>query len=132
MSYSNESYLIELLQEAHLLDDAMLEDANHKKKGTESLLEGLLSLNLINSESIAETLATNAGMEYVDLGKMDVDESVASHVPAESAVRFGIVPIAEGGGSLVVAVADPLDFDSLDSVRHVLSVEPEFVVASDS
>ncbi|MEM6278125.1 MAG: GspE/PulE family protein [Verrucomicrobiota bacterium] len=105
---------------------------SHKKKAQESTLEGLLSLNLINDEQIAEVLATNSGMDYVELRKLEVDPSVAEHVPADSAVRFGIVPIAEGGGSLVIAVTDPMDFDALDSVRHVLSVEPEFVVASES
>lgn len=130
--YSNESYLLELLQEAHLVDDAALEDVKHKKNSEDSTLEALLALNLISDENIAETLATNAGMDYVDLRKLDVDPSVAQNVPADSAVRFGIVPIAEGGGTLVIAVTDPMDFDSLDSVRHVLSVEPEFVVASES
>ena len=130
--YSNESYLLELLQEAHLFDDAALEDVSHKKKAQESTLEGLLSLNLVSDEQIAEVLATNSGMEYVDLGKLEIDPSVSQHVPADSAVRFGIVPIAEGGGNLVIAVTDPMDFDALGSVRHVLSVEPEFVVASES
>lgn len=130
--YSNENFILELLQEASLVDDAAIEDVNHKKKSQESVLEGLLSLHKVSDESIAQVLAENSGMEYVELGKMEVDPSVASHVPADSAVRFKIVPIAEGNGSLIVAVTDPLDFDSLDSVRHVLSVEPEFVVASDS
>tara|TARA_R110000850_G_scaffold55877_18_gene132079 strand:- start:2811 stop:4553 length:1743 start_codon:yes stop_codon:yes gene_type:complete len=130
--YANETYLLDLLQEANLFDAAALEDVKHKKKAQESTLEGLLALNIITDENVAEVLAANAGMDYVDLGKMDVDHSVAAQVPADAAVRFKIVPIAEGGGTLVVAVTDPLDFDALDSVRHVLSVEPEFVVASDS
>ena len=126
--YANEPYLLELLQEAHLFDAAALEDVNHKKKSTESVLEALISLNLIPDENVAEVLANNAGMEYVDLGKMEIDPSVSSHVSGDSAVRFKIVPIAESNGGLVVAVTDPLDFDTLDSVRHLLSVEPEFVV----
>ena len=130
--YSNDSYVVQLLQEALLVDDAALEDVKHKKKSDESTLEALISLNLVNDDNIAETLATNSGMEYVDIRKMDVDPSVASNVPADTAVRFGIVPIAEGNGQLVVAVTDPLDFDSLDSVRHVLAVEPEFVVGAAS
>ncbi len=130
--YSNENFILELLQESSLVDDNALEAVNHKKKAQESVLEGLLSLHLVSDESIAQVLAENSGMEYVELGKMEVDPSVAAHVPADAAVRFKIVPIAEGNGSLIVAVTDPLDFDSLDSVRHVLSVEPEFVVASDS
>ena len=132
MLYSNESYLLELLQDAQLVSAAALEDVRHKKKSQESTIEGLLSLNLLTDEAIAQTLAENAGMDYVDLKRLDVNPAVATKVPADAAVRFRAVPIAEGGGSLVIAVTDPLDFDALDSLRHVLTVEPEFVVASDS
>lgn len=130
--YANEPYLLDLLQESNLVDADAIEDVTHKKKAQESTLEALLSQNKITDDQIAETLAQNSGMEYVDIRKMDIDPNVATQVPAETAVRFGIVPIAESGGTLVVAVTDPLDFDGLDSVRHVLSVEPEFVVGSDS
>lgn len=130
--YTNESYLLELLQESQAVSPAALEDVRHKKKSQESTIEALLSLNLLTDETIAQTLAENAGMEYIDLKRLDLDAAVASHVPADVAVRFRAVPVVDHGGSLVVAVTDPLDFDSLDSLRHVLSVEPEFVVASDS
>ncbi len=130
--YSNESYLLELLQEAQLVTPAALEDVRHKKKSQESTIDALLSLNLLSDEAIAQTLAENAGMDYVDLKKLDLDPSVGAAVPADTAVRFRVVPIVEGGGTLVIAVTDPLDFDALDSLRHVLTVEPEFVVASES
>lgn len=128
--YSNESYILELLQEALLVTPAALEDVRHKKKSQESTLEALLSLNHITDEAIAQTLAENAGMEYVDLKKLDLDPSIGAAVPADTAVRFQVVPIVDNGGTLVIAVADPLDFDALDSLRHILSNEPEFVVAS--
>ncbi len=130
--YTNEPYLLELLQEAQLVTKAALDEVKHKKKSQESTIEALLSLNLLTDEGIATTLADSAGMEYVDLKRMEINPAVAASIPADQAVRFRIVPIAESGGSLVVAVTDPLDFDALDSVRHVLSGEPEFVVASDS
>ena len=130
--YSNESYLLELLQEAQLVTPAAMEDVRHKKKSQESTIDALLSLNLLTDETIAQTLAENAGMDYVDLKRLDVNPAVAMRLAADAAVRFRVVPIAEGGGTLVIAVTDPLDFDALDSLRHVLTVEPEFVVASDS
>ena len=115
-----------------MVTKAALDEVKHKKKSQESTIEALLSLNLLTDEGIATTLADSAGMEYVDLKRMEINPAVAASIPADQAVRFRIVPIAESGGSLVVAVTDPLDFDALDSVRHVLSGEPEFVVASDS
>ena len=130
--YANENYLIQLLQEAALIDDAALDDVAHKKKNQESTLQGLVSQGKVTEEQIAETLAVNSGMEFVDLRKMELDPGLASSIEADTAVRFKIVPIAHSGDSLVIAVADPLDFDALDSVRHVLSAEPEFVCASDA
>lgn len=111
---------------------AAMEDVRHKKKSQESTIEGLVSLNLLTDETIAQVLAENAGMDYVDLKRLDVNPAVSSSMAPDVAVRFRAVPVAEGGGTLVIAVTDPLDFDALDSLRHVLSVEPEFVVASDS
>ncbi|HRQ87741.1 MAG TPA: GspE/PulE family protein, partial [Bacteroidia bacterium] len=130
--YTNEPYLLELLQEAQVVTAAALEDVRHKKKSQESTLEALLSQNHVTDEAIAQTLAENCGMDYVDLKRLDLDPSVAAQVPADVAVRFRAVPIVDNGGHLVIAIVDPMDFDSLDSLRHVLSGEPEFVVAADS
>lgn len=130
--YANDTYLLQLLQESGVVTDDMVEDVRHKKGSQETMLEALVSQNKIAEEDIAQTLATNSGMEFVDIRKMDIDPAVASAVDAQSAVRFKIVPIAQTGNSLVIAVTDPLDFDALDSVRHILTVEPEFVCATDA
>ncbi len=130
--YTNENYLIQLLQEASLVDQAALDDVAHKKKSQETTLEALVSQGKVSEDQIAQTLAVNSGMEFVDLRKMDIDPSLGEMVEADVAVRYGIVPIANTGNGLVIAVTDPLDFDALDSVRHVLTEEPEFVCASDS
>ncbi len=130
--YSNESYLLDLLKEAQAVSPEALKDVHHKKKSTETTIEALISLNLVSDEAIAKVLAENAGMDYVDLKRLDINPAVASNMPASASVRFRAVPIAASAGTLVVAVTDPMDFDSLDSLRHVLSVEPELVVASDS
>jgi hypothetical protein len=38
-----------------------MEDVRHKKKSQESTIDALLSLNLLTDETIAQTLAENAG-----------------------------------------------------------------------
>ncbi len=128
--YSNEDYLIELLQESGTLEAAALEDARHKKKSQDTMLETLVKLNKVNEEDIAKTLAVNSGMDFLDIGKVDIDRSAVEAVDGQTALRYKIVPVVYTGSQLVVAIADPLDFDALDSVRHVLPVEPEFVCAA--
>ncbi|MDF1754921.1 MAG: ATPase, T2SS/T4P/T4SS family [Verrucomicrobiales bacterium] len=126
--YANENYLIELLKEASLLDDSQIEDAGHQKKPDESLLESIVSQGIVTEENVAQTLAVNSGMEFVDLLKMpDIDPAAAKMITADAAARFKVIPIIHSGSDLIVAVIDPLDFDALDSVRHVLPMEPQFV-----
>jgi general secretion pathway protein E/type IV pilus assembly protein PilB len=41
-----------------------------------------------------------------------------------------VVPVAETDGGLMIAVSNPLDFDTFDSLGHVLGITPEFVCAT--
>ena len=127
--YSNEDYLIELLTESGLLDAAALEDARHKKKSQDTMLDTVLKLKKVTEEDVAKTLAANCGMDYLDIGKVDIAPEAIEAVDGPTALRFKIVPVVFTGTQLVVAIADPLDFDALDSVRHLLKVDPEFVCA---
>ncbi len=116
-----------------MLDEAQIEDATHQKKNNESLLEALVRQNFVSEENVAQTLAVNSGMEFVDLLKMpNIDPAAVQTITADAAARFKVIPIVNSGGQLVVAVVDPLDFDALDSVRHVLPMEPEFVCGTRS
>ncbi|MCL4131903.1 UNVERIFIED_CONTAM: hypothetical protein GTU68_067394, partial [Idotea baltica] len=126
---SNEDYLIELLTESGLLDEATLEDARHKKKSQDTMLDTVLKLKKVTEEDVAKTLATNCGMDFLDIGKIDIGPDAIEAVDGPTALRFKIVPVVYTGSQLVVAIADPLDFDALDSVRHLLKVDPEFVCA---
>lgn len=131
--YANENYLIELLKEASLLNDTQIEDAGHQKKSGQSVLEALVSLGKVSEEDVASTLAVNSGMEFVDLLKMpEIDPAAVKAITADAAARFKVIPIVNTGSELVVAVVDPLDFDALDSVRHVLPMEPQFVCGTKS
>jgi type IV pilus assembly protein PilB len=131
--YANENYLIELLKEASLITTKQIEDANHQKKQGQSLLDALVSQGKVSEENVAQTLAVNSGMEFVDLLKMPkIDPAVIKLISADAAARFKVIPILKNSGDLVVAVVDPLDFDALDSVRHVLPMEPQFVCATKS
>ncbi|MDF1816789.1 MAG: ATPase, T2SS/T4P/T4SS family [Verrucomicrobiales bacterium] len=131
--YANEKYLIELLKEASLLDDTQIEDATHQKKSGQTLLEALVSQGKVSEENVAQTLAVNSGMEFVDLLKIpEIDPAAVRAITADAAARFKVIPIVNSGHELVVAVTDPLDFDALDSVRHVLPMEPQFVCGTKS
>ncbi|MBL9185775.1 MAG: Flp pilus assembly complex ATPase component TadA [Verrucomicrobiaceae bacterium] len=124
--YSNEKYLLELLQESGLLTDRDIQGVASTKKPGESVLETLIKTGVVSDEQVAQTVAVNSGMEYVDLHGFEPHPSLKSLVPLEVAVRYKVAPLGTNGSALQVVVADPYDFETLDALPHVLQPEIEF------
>ncbi|MBX7211312.1 MAG: Flp pilus assembly complex ATPase component TadA [Verrucomicrobiaceae bacterium] len=126
MAYSNEEYLIELLLEAGLLDERAVQQARGTKKPSESVIDTLIKTGVVSDEQIAQNVAVNSGMEYVDLtGFAPLTES-KELVPLDVALRYKIAPIGVDRGRLQIVVSDPYDFETLDALPHVLQPDIEF------
>lgn len=125
--YANEDFLIELLEENGTVSAPDLEGARHRKKNNQTLIDVLLESGKVTEEDLARTLAISSGMDFIDLTRTEIDPSVVEAVDVEAARRYKVVPISYNGSQMLVAVADPLDFDTLDAVRHVIPYELEFV-----
>jgi type IV pilus assembly protein PilB len=125
--YANEEFLLELLEENGTVTAPDLEGARHRKKNNQTVIDVLLESGKMSEEDLARTLAVSAGMDFVDLTRTEIDASLVEAVDVDTARRYRIVPISLNGSHMVVAVSDPLDFDSLDAVRHVIPHELEFV-----
>lgn len=130
--YANEDFLIELLTESGNLSQADIEAARPHKKAQETIIEALLKTGKLSEEAVAKQLAISSGMDFIDLSKVEVDPGVVAALDLESALRYKVVPVGFNGSQLYIAVSDPLDFDTLDSLRHVIDYEPEFVCATQS
>jgi type IV pilus assembly protein PilB len=55
---------------------------------------------------------------------------VINQIRAEDARRFKVIPVAFGEAGLIVAVGDPLDIDTIDSLSFLLQREIELVCTS--
>ncbi|MDB6139121.1 MAG: type ii/iv secretion system protein [Verrucomicrobiaceae bacterium] len=130
--YSNEEYLLQLLQEAGLLSDKDLATARGMKKPQETLLESLVKTGVVSDEQIAQTVAVNSGMEFMDLHGFVANPEMKNFVPQEVARRYKVAPLGFNGTTMQLAVPDPYDFETLDALPHVLQPDIEFFVATPS
>lgn len=124
--YSNEEYLLDLLIESGLISDADIQKAKNTKKPTESPLECLIKTGVVGDEQVAQTVAVNSGMEYIDLHGFAGNPAFKGLVSMDVAKKYKIVPIGMNGSTLQVVVADPYDFETLDALPHVLQPDIEF------
>ena len=112
------------------LTSADIEAARPHKKAQETIIETLLKSGKLSEDAVAKQLAISSGMDFIDLSKIEVDASVAAAIDVDVALRYKVVPVGFNGTNLYIAVSDPLDFDTLDSLRHVIQYEPEFVCST--
>ena len=130
--YSNEDYLSELITEAGLLSPDAIAQARAQLTGAESIIEKLINDRIVSEEQVAQVCAQASSMEYVDLYNTSVDSELFEAVPEEVAKRFNVVPVSYDGYMLTVALADPLNFEILDTLPHVLGREVNPVCAAAS
>src|SRR5579875_1006246 len=93
------------------LEEALLE----VERGAGRLGEVLVRSGLLTSRELAVALAQQAGLEFVDLVRVDPDPSASYLLPEHFARRYQALPIEfDGDETIVVAVADPTDLVASD------------------
>ncbi|GLI38989.1 type II secretion system ATPase PulE [Geobacter hydrogenophilus] len=74
----------------------------------------------ITEESLAEALAEQFGLEYVDARGLRPNEAILNALPPDAIYRFRFVPLEEQGNSLVILISDPTDVIKLDELELLL------------
>jgi len=129
--YSNENYLLDLLVEAGAIDTGTLDGIKAELSPLDSTIEHLIKNNYLTADYIAQVAAYNSAMEFVDLSALDVDPGIIASINGDLARRVGFLPIGDDGYALQVAIADPFDMETLDSLPQFLGREVSFFVASE-
>ena len=94
--------------------------------------ETLLTRGWLFEPELANALAEQFGMRYVDLVRHPLDPAAARLLPLEVARRMFVVPVRfMDDGRIEVAVADPADVDG-DALERILNRGVELVVGERS
>jgi len=92
----------------------------------------LLANGIIRSADVTQAKAAQFGAEVVQLGSMKIEDDVISIIPRHVAKKYRVVPLFKNENKVVVAIADPSDLDTVDSLTHLLGGEVELRVASEA
>jgi len=116
-----DQYTLETLLMAGIIDSAIADKAAFlaDEKG-QTVTEVLEDSGMITGEEITRCIAEHYGMEMVSLRDLDIDQEVIDSFPADLAHRYTVVPVSRRGHELTVAISDPQDVDTIDSLRYAL------------
>jgi len=93
--------------------------------------EILVSLNHITRNDLTLGLATQAGMEVVELDGIELSPEVIEMVESPVAQVYRVVPVRFRNGVLTIALADPTQLKALDDLRFLLNVQVKGAVANE-
>lgn len=125
-----DEYTLETLRSAGLIDQSIAEKAAYlaEERGID-VVEVLEESGMITAEEITQAIAEQYGMETVSLRDMDIDQDVIDALPGDLAKRYTVMPVRKRGNELTVAISDPHDMDTIDSLRYSLNIDVVPVVA---
>jgi len=95
--------------------------------GEVAVAEGLISEDLV-----AQALAVQFGLEFVNLAQFIPNPDLEAVVPVELTLRFGFVPLEQTETGLLVAISDPTNVRGLDELEMLLDKPVEYQVAAKS
>lgn len=128
---ANDEYLIEILKDVGLLTEQQLQAAMAHSGGLH-VIDTLIKEKVVSAADVYRTLASQNGMDFIDLAHINPSHDLVSLLSPENARRYKTVPVSEHDGSVVLAVADPMDFEAFDSIGFLLKRPVEFVCATPS
>ncbi len=127
---ANENYLLNILEDAGVVSRSQIDAARSRANGATAVVEVLVKDGVFSEADVSRALAAQAHMDWVDLATMLIPPEVISQIRAEDARRFQVIPTGFGETGLIIAVSDPLDIDTIDSLNFLLQREIELVCSS--
>jgi hypothetical protein len=93
-----------------------------KKGGGVQLGQVMLELAMIDQKQLNRALAAQRGMEFIEMGGMDVDKSVIEMIPAQMANAYRVIPLeySKSDNSMLVAIDSPDNFKATDDLSTLM------------
>ena len=92
----------------------------------------MVANKVVRPEDVTQAKAAHFGAEVVVLRDLKIPDEVIAAIPRHIARKYRVVPVFKQDNSLTVALADPSDLDTIDSLTHLLRMEINLQVASEA
>jgi type IV pilus assembly protein PilB len=128
---SEDNQLGSLLIARGLLTPEQLDAALEEQERTHrSLGRILIDQGQVSEAGLVSTLASQLGLEYVDIADYAVDSTATTLISDALARRYQALPIGWQDGRLVVAMADPSNVFAVDDIRTITGADVRMVVST--
>ena len=125
-----DDYLLDLLVDLGFTNAEQVATARTESGGA-GVVDYLVANKHIRPADVTQAKAAQFGAEVVHLAGMKIEDEVISIIPRHVAKKYRVIPVFQSDHKVAVAIADPSDLNTIDSLTHLLGKEIELRVASE-
>ncbi len=117
MFFSTSSFGSLVLKRGWITDDQLRRAVIDQKSSKKKLGEVLIEQGLLTPEQVAEVLAEQLHIDFIDVREYVYDHTVSDLIPRKMIERYNVLPLRKQANKLFVVTADPLDFQAIENIR---------------
>jgi len=127
-----DDYLLDLLVDLGFTSADVVAKAREEAQAAGVGVVDLLVANkVIRAGDVTQAKAAQFGAEVVHLASLKIEDDIISLVSRDVARKYRVIPVFRSEGKIGLAIADPSDLNTIDSLTHLLNAEIEPRVASE-
>ena len=127
-----DDYLVDILVDLGFVTEDQVGGLRAEAQAANVGLVDLMVANkLIRPGDVTQAKAAHFGAEVVNLRDLIITDDVIAAIPRHIAKKYRVIPVFKDGNSLIIAIADPSDLNTIDTLTHLLRAEINLQVASE-
>ena len=128
---SDSALIIQLIVRKGLVSKEQLRilEEGSERVDPNGLFEELVKKGFVERKTVYRLLADEFAMRFVDFTELDLPKEPDDYLRETIARQFRVFPLEFVDGSLMIAIANPLEVESLDGLSHLIKTPIEPVLA---
>src|SRR6187455_562793 len=120
MAEETSSPLLSLIKSQNLIDDLQYEEvAGEFKRTGKPVMQVLQDFGIMDLDTILQVIADQTASQVVTISERALTPEIIQQIPAKTARMYGCLPVSMNGGTLQVAMTDPLNPQRADELGFV-------------
>jgi len=128
-----DDYLVDMLADLGFVTSEQIDQAKAEAQSSGvGIVDYMVANKMVRPADVTQAKAAHFGAEVVQLAGLAIADDVIASVPRHIAKKYRVVPVFRHDSSLTVAIADPSDLATIDSLTHLLHSDITIQVASEA
>ena len=128
-----DDYLVDMLVDLGLVNAEQVAKARAEAQAANvGVVDLLLANKLIRPADVAQAKAAQFGAEVIQLSGQKIPDEVIAIISRSIAKKYRVIPVFKTDNKVAIAIADPSDLNTIDTLTHLLNAEIELRVASEA